>query len=88
VPNFFENDLTGSLYKLLEDRYGLKIRSADEKYYSTILDKHECKLLKVKWPFAGFIVERVAYDVTGNPIEYTQSVIRSDKYSVQIHLRK
>lgn len=88
VPDFFENDLTKSLYELLENNYGLKIIAADEKYYSTILDKHECKLLKVKWPFAGFIVERVAYDSSGNPIEYTESVIRSDKYSVQVHLRK
>ncbi|HEW91777.1 MAG TPA: GntR family transcriptional regulator [Thermotogaceae bacterium] len=88
VPDFLENDLTRSLYELLETKYKLKIFAADEKYYATILDKHECKLLKVKWPFAGFIVERVAYDSAGNPIEYTESIIRSDKYSVQIHLRK
>jgi len=88
APDFLENDLTQSLYKLLETKYGVRIVSAQEKYFATILDRYECKLLKVKWPFAGFIVERVAYDSTGTPVEYTESVIRSDKYSVQINLRK
>jgi len=88
VPGFLESDLTQSLYKLLETNYKLRIVAADEKYYATILDKHECKLLKVRWPFAGFIVERIAYDSSGSPIEYTESIIRSDKYSVQVHLRK
>jgi GntR family transcriptional regulator len=88
APDFLENDLTQSLYKLLELKYGIKISSAQEKYYATILDKYECKLLKAKWPFAGFIVERVAYDTNNTPIEYTESIIRSDRYSVQVQLRK
>jgi len=88
APDFLQNDLTQSLYKLLETKYGIVIKSAYEKYYATILDKYECKLLKVKWPFAGFIVERIAFDTTGSPVEYTESVIRSDKYSVQVHLRR
>lgn len=88
VPDFLQNDLTQSLYELLETKYGIVIKSAHEKYYATILDKYECKLLKVKWPFAGFIVERSAFDATGSPVEYTESVIRSDKYSVQVHLRR
>lgn len=88
VPNFLENDLTQSLYKLLETKYGIRITSAYEKYYATILDKFECRLLKVKWPFAGFIVERTTYDPDGKPVEYTKSVIRADKYFVQVYLRK
>jgi len=88
VVDFLQNDLTQSLYKLLESKYGIVITSAYEKYFATVLDKYECKLLKVKWPFAGFIVERIAFDRSGIPVEYTESVIRSDKYSVQVHLRK
>ncbi len=88
APDFLENDLTQSLYKLLETKYGVRIVSAQEKYFATILDKYECKLLKVKWPFAGFIVERITFDPAGSPVEYTESVIRSDKYSVQVNLRK
>lgn len=88
APDFLENDLTQSLYKLLETKYGVRIVSAQEKYFATILDKYECKLLRVKWPFAGFIVERIAFDSTGSPVEYTESIIRSDKYSVQVNLRK
>ncbi|MFN3283657.1 MAG: GntR family transcriptional regulator, partial [Pseudothermotoga sp.] len=88
APDFLENDLTQSLYKLLETKYGVRIVSAQEKYFATILDRYECKLLKVKWPFAGFIVERITFDPTGSPVEYTESIIRSDKYSVQVSLRK
>lgn len=88
APNFLENDLSQSLYNMLESKYGLNIVKAEEKYYATILDNHECKLLKVKPPFAGFIVERIAYDISDIPVEYTESVIRADKYSVEIILRK
>lgn len=88
APDFFDNSLTQSLYNLLETRYGLHIVKAEEKYYATILDNHECKLLKVKPPFAGFIVERIGYDVSDIPVEYTESVIRADKYAVEIILRK
>ncbi len=88
APGFLENDLTQSLYKLLETKYGIVIKSAYEKYFATVLDKYECKLLQVRWPFAGFIVERIAFDASGSTVEYTESVIRSDKYSVQVHLRR
>lgn len=88
LPGILQEDLTSSLYEILSKRYGIKIVSAKEKYYATVLDKHECELFGIKWPFAGFLVERTGYDLSGFPVEYTESIIRADKYSVEINLRK
>lgn len=88
LPGILNDDLTSSLYEILSKNYGINIVSADEKYYATLLDRHECKLFKVRWPFAGFLVERTGYDLSGFPVEYTESIIRADKYSVEINLRK
>jgi GntR family transcriptional regulator len=88
APDFLHNDLCQSLYELLEKKYRIHIVRAEEKYYSTVLDEIESRILKVKSPFAGFYVERTSYDTAGRIVEYTESIIRSDKYCVQIQLEK
>ncbi|KUK80815.1 MAG: Transcriptional regulator, GntR family [Mesotoga prima] len=87
-PEMLSHDLTQSLYDLVEYVYGIKIVAADETYTSIILGESECKCLKVDFPHAGFYVERVSRGVDGSAVEYTESFIRGDRYSVQIHLRR
>ena len=88
VPDLLSQDLTQSLYELVEKRYGLRIITADERYASIIIDEDLCGLLKVRNPYAGFHVERITRDIKGDAVEYTESIIRGDRYSVQVHLRK
>jgi GntR family transcriptional regulator len=87
-PDMLANDLTQSLYDLVEHYYGFKIIAADETYTSIIFGEAECKLLDIESPHAGFYVERIARGIDGHAVEYTESYVRGDRYSVQIHLRK
>ncbi len=81
-------DLTGSLYQILEHRYGVLIARADENYSAILLDKNTEKLLGLSHPAVGFFVKRVAYSVQNRPIEYTESLMRADRYSISIKLRR
>lgn len=87
-PEMLSHDLTQSLYDLVEHVYGIKIVAADETYTSIMLGEPECKILNIDYPHAGFYVERVSRGIDGRAVEYTESFIRGDRYSVQIHLRK
>jgi GntR family transcriptional regulator len=76
-----------SLYEELEHRYGIIIDAADETFSATILDLESAEQLGVTSPSAGFLVERTGWS-HGRAIEYTKSVMRGDRYRVQIQLRR
>jgi len=88
VPNLTESDVSGSLYELLENKYQLKIANAIEKYSAILLEKHISKLLHLNYPAAGFIVERTAFLANGKPVEFVESIMRGDRYSISINLVK
>ena len=86
VPNLKESDVFGSLYELLENKYQLKIANAIEKHSSILLEKHISNLLHLNYPAAGFMVERTVFLSNGKPIEFVESIMRGDKYSISINL--
>jgi GntR family transcriptional regulator len=88
VPQLLSYDFSGSLYVFLEQTYHIRIVRAIEKYFATMLDEDDCVTLEVQYPFAGFYVERIAYDHTGQVVEYTKSWMRSDNYCVEIQLER
>ncbi len=76
-----------SLYVELERRYGVVIDDAHETFIATIHEGGAAALLGVPHPAPGFIVERVGLS-RGRPIEYTRSLMRGDRYQVQIRLHR
>ncbi len=81
-------DLSGSLYRILEHKYGVVIVRADENYSAILLDKNTEKLLGLPHPAVGFSVKRIAYSIQNRPIEYTESFMRADRYSISIKLQR
>ena len=86
IPDLKSSDVSGSLYELLENKYQLKIANAIEKYSSIILGKSISKLLHLNYPAVGFMVERTAFLSNGKPIEFAESIMRGDRYSISINL--
>ena len=86
VPDLTESDLSGSLYKLLENKYKLRIANAIEKYSSILLEKRISELLHLNYPAVGFMVERIAFLANGIPVEFVESTMRGDRYSITINL--
>ncbi len=88
LEELHEEELTGSLYELLETKAGIQVKYADEIYSAILIDKQTAHLLKISLPTVGFSVKRIGYISNGRPIEYTESIMRADKYSISVKLQR
>ena len=87
-PDLEENDLTGSLYRLLETRYGLRLCTGREILRARCTLPHEQQLLAVPRCTPVMDMERVSYAVTGQAVEYLEAVWRGDRYDFSVSLSR
>lgn len=78
---------TASLYDELERRYGIAIDDAHETFSATLLDGEIAALLEVPAGAPGFAIQRIGLS-RGVLFEYTHSLMRGDRYRVQIRLHR
>ncbi|HHV55442.1 MAG TPA: GntR family transcriptional regulator [Firmicutes bacterium] len=76
---------TGSLYSVLEGM-GLRPVRAVEEYSAVLLDTPTAHLLGVRPGSPAFAVERVSYLPDDRPIEFVESFLRADRYTLQVEL--
>lgn len=82
-PNLLEVfDGSSSLYRTLWDRYGIRVRYADEVVEAGLADSEEAKLLRVRDRSPVFLFTRVSYVRHGPPVEYVKSTYRGDRYRI------
>ena len=74
--------LEGSLYELLEVRYGLRPHRARESLEPVTAGVYEAEALEVAVGAALMLVERVAYARSGEPFEYARDLFRGDRTRV------
>jgi len=79
-PELLRYDLTGSLYEILEQEYGLHPLQATEALEATLAEKKEGDLLGIRQKSAVLRVERTSYISNHAPLEYALSIYRGDKY--------
>jgi len=79
---------TASFYHVLEDKHGIFLKEANETIHAVNATPYEAELLGVSPGEALLERRRVTYDVLGNPIEYTRTKYRSDKYAYKVHLER
>jgi GntR family transcriptional regulator len=87
-PKLEENDLTHSLYRLLETRYGLRLWTGRETLRARGASQDEARLLKVRKGTPVMSAERWTYASTGTPVEYLDSVWRGDRYDFKVTLTR
>lgn len=75
-----------SLYDVLRAEYGVHPATATENYHASTATHAEAQLLEAALGSAVFRAERVTVDGSGHKIEYVKSVIRGDRYSLQLRL--
>ena len=85
-PKLEDNDLTDSLYRLLEIRYHLLMWAGQETLRARAATQSEARLLQVKPETPVMYSERVSYASTGVPVEYLEAVWRGDRYDVKVSL--
>ena len=78
-PGLLEQQLGGSLYEILETRYGLVTSRADERIESVNATPEEAALLGIKQRSALLLITRVAYDQRGVPCEFSRDLFRGDR---------
>jgi GntR family transcriptional regulator len=79
-PGLLATDLEhNSLYDLLTARYGTRVVRAREAIEPVLLRAREARLLDQPPGRPALLVEGIAYDLEGNPIELARSYVRGDR---------
>lgn len=79
-PGLLASDLEhNSLYDLLTERYGTRIVRAREAIEPVLLRAREARLLGQPPGRPALLVEGIAYDPDGRPIEFSRSYVRGDR---------
>jgi GntR family transcriptional regulator len=88
VPGLEPQDLAGSFYELVRDRFGIVIVSGTQAIEPTVTDEEESKALGVPLHSPAFLFERTSRDEAGRTLEYVQSVYRGDRYRIVTELSR
>lgn len=81
-----ERGLPTSLYYLLQNTYGITLRSGEQTIRTRTSTPEEAKLLEVKDGAPVFEVSRITFDENQTPVEHLYSLWRGDRYDLRVHL--
>ncbi len=87
-PTLEQDDLTGSLYHLLESRYSLRLWTARETVRARSATNEEAEALAVPPGSPVLYAERTTYAADGQPVEYLEAVWRGDRYDFKVTLTR
>lgn len=68
-----------SLYDILELEYGLIVTKAKEIFEPVLIGNFESQHLNVNEGLPALLLERIAYEANGLPIEFCSSIVRGDR---------
>ncbi|MGH3378995.1 MAG: GntR family transcriptional regulator [Actinoallomurus sp.] len=88
VPGICERDLTGSLYELLADEYGLRVERARQRIRAIGLAGEDADQLEVPAGSPALRVERIGVDRRGVPIESAVTLYRADRYEFDLTISR
>lgn len=87
VPDLSEIEfVNNSLYRTLEEHYGLVLRDCDEIIEAGLVDKEDAKLLNIPTSRPVLVVNRTTYLNTGRVIEKLIAFYRSDRFKYMVRL--
>jgi GntR family transcriptional regulator len=83
-PDMLDCRLDGSLYELLEVKYGLRPYRARESLEPVTAGVREAEALEVAEGAPLMLVERTAYARSGEPLEFARDLFRGDRTRVVV----
>jgi GntR family transcriptional regulator len=86
-PGLLDEDLRGSLYALLGDRFGRAPARAEERLFPVVADGRLAAALKVAVGAPLMLVERVAAAADGTPVEFARDHHRGDRSRFVVQVR-
>jgi GntR family transcriptional regulator len=81
-PDMLRCRLDGSLYELLEVKYGQRPHRARERLEAVTASVREAEALEVEEGAPLMLVERTAYAQDGRPLEFARDLFRGDRTRV------
>lgn len=88
VPGLTANDLSGSFYALLGERYGIHIAHGTQAIEPTVTNEEESAALGVPLHAPAFLFERTSLDERDRIVEFVHSVYRGDRYRIVTELHR
>ena len=92
IPAFFgvssEEDFSGSLFDLLEQKYGVQIDYGDRVITASLASTETASLLGIKRGDPLFVMNYVTYDRQDRPVEYAEGLYRSDQYQYKLRYHR
>lgn len=79
VPGLLEQQLGGSIYEILERKYGVITAEVDERIEAVNATADEASLLGIKPNSALLLITRIAHDQHGSPCEFSRDLFRGDR---------
>lgn len=86
APNLVAQDLDGSLYYTLKNRYGIELKTGEQTIRTRAATLEEAQLLEISTGDPLFEISRVTLDQYGRPVEHLDSLWRGDRYDFRIRL--
>jgi GntR family transcriptional regulator len=86
-PGLIDEDLRGSLYALLDDRFGRAPVHAEERLSPVVADRDLAGALQVDVGSPLMLVERVAAASDGTPVEFARDHHRGDRARFVVQVR-
>jgi GntR family transcriptional regulator len=87
-PKLEENDLSESLYRLLEARYGLRLWTGREVLRARGATPSEAGWLDVDEGTPVMYAERITYAADGSAVEYLEAVWRGDRFDFKVTMTR
>jgi len=79
---------SGSLYRILSDKFNIHPSEADETLEVTLATPQEAELLDIPPGAPLLLSERVLFSQERHPIEYVKILYRGDRYQYYTHLKR
>jgi GntR family transcriptional regulator len=86
VPGLAPDDVMGSLYAVLRDRYGISLRSASMTLSSELPDRRTAELLEMSPSAPCLYVEMTDIDRKGRTVMTARCHYRSDRYRMTVQI--
>lgn len=84
--DILEMDLTGSMYRLIYERFGVTLARSEQTIRAVNLNAPIASCLNLPENAAAFFMESLTYDENNLPVELLFSYYRGDKYVFEVEL--
>ena len=71
-----------SLYQALSQKYGIRMTAADEVAEASLAHTEEARVLQIKKGSPVFLLTRISYAESSQPVEFVRSIYRGDRWKL------